>query len=80
MIKQMTVTELEALPVAVDIETAGRCFGIGRTTAHELARAGEFPCRVLRVGVKYRVPRSAIFEALGIDPAAASAGQSGDAA
>jgi acetyl esterase/lipase len=25
--------------------------------AHELARAGDFPCRVLRVGLKYRVPR-----------------------
>lgn len=67
----MTMDELNALPVSVDLTTAGRAFGIGRTKAFELARQGKFPCRVLRVGEKYRVPRSALFEALGIDPAAA---------
>jgi hypothetical protein len=66
MIHEMTPDELAALPVSVDLETAGRAFGIGRTKSHELARAGEFPCRVLRVGLKYRVPRSEIFRALGI--------------
>jgi hypothetical protein len=64
---EMTRDELLALPVSVDLTTAGRAFGIGRTAAFELAKAGDFPCRVLRVGVKYRVPRSAIFEALGVD-------------
>lgn len=64
----MTLDELLALPVSVDIETAGRAFGIGYTKAKDLARRGEFPCRVLKVGPKYRVPRSAILEALGIDP------------
>ena len=70
MIREMTPAELVALPVSVDLEIAGRAFGMGRTKAHDLARAGEFPCRVLRVGKKYRVPRSAIFEALGISPGA----------
>ena len=65
----MSLEELRALPVSVDLPTAGRAFGIGRTKAHELARGGEFPCRVLRVGAKYRVPRAAIFEALGLNPA-----------
>ncbi len=65
MIKQMSVEELQALPVVVDLETAGRCFGIGRTRAHELARAGEFPVPVLRVGQKYRVTRAAILAAVG---------------
>ncbi len=64
---EMTVEELLALPVSVDLVTAGRAFGLGRTKAFELAKTGEFPCRVLRVGAKYRVPRTAIFEALGID-------------
>lgn len=63
----MSLEELRALPVSVDLHTAGRAFGIGRTKAHELARSGEFPCQVLRVGAKYRVPRAAIFEALGLD-------------
>ncbi len=68
----MTMDELHALPVSVDLVTAGRAFGIGRTKAFELAKRDKFPCRVLRVGEKYRVPRSAIFEALGIDPFAAA--------
>lgn len=66
---EMTIEELLALPVSVDLVTAGRAFGLGRTKAFELAQSDEFPCRVLRVGKKYRVPRSAIFEALGINPA-----------
>lgn len=68
----MSMDELLALPVSVDLVTAGRAFGLGRTKAFDLARANEFPCRVLRVGLKFRVPRSAIFEALGIDPALAT--------
>ena len=64
----MTPDELSALPVSVDLETAGRAFGMGRTKAHELARADDFPCRVLRVGLKYRVPRTEIFRALGVEP------------
>jgi hypothetical protein len=70
MAHEMTHDELLALPVSVDVETAGRAFGMGYTKAKELARAGKFPCRILKVGAKYRVPRSALFEALGIDPAA----------
>jgi hypothetical protein len=70
---QMSLDELLALPVSVDLVTAGRAFGLGRTKAFQLAKDGEFPCRVIRVGIKYRVPRSAIFEALGIDPAEARA-------
>ena len=59
--RMMTVEELQALPVSVDLVTAGRAFGIGRTKAFELATQDKFPCRVLRVGEKYRVPRSALF-------------------
>jgi hypothetical protein len=68
---QMTMDELLSLPVSNDLVTAGRAFGLGRTKSFELAKAGKFPCRVLQVDKKYRVPRSAIFEALGIDPNAA---------
>jgi hypothetical protein len=72
LVHEMSQDELLALPVSVDLFTAGRAFGLGRTKAHELARAGEFPCRVLRVGVKYRVPRSEILRTLGIEPSAAT--------
>ena len=70
MIVEMSEQELRSLPVSVDLETAGRAFGFGRTKSFELAKVGEFPCRVIPVGagrsLKYRVPRSAIFDALGI--------------
>jgi hypothetical protein len=64
---QMQKDELLALPVSVDLTTAGRAFGLGRTRAYELARAGQFPCRVIPVGRKFRVPRSALLEALGVE-------------
>lgn len=54
----MSVEELQALPVTVDLATAGRAFGMGRTKSHELARAGEFPVEVLRLGRSYRVKRA----------------------
>ena len=65
----MTMEELLALPVSFDLVIAGRAFRIGRTKAHQLARAGEFPCLVLRIGHEYRVTRTELFRALGIDPA-----------
>jgi len=71
---QMQKEELLALPVSVDLTTAGRAFGLGRTRSYELARAGQFPCRVIPVGRKFRVPRSALLEALGIEDNAAGSG------
>jgi hypothetical protein len=61
----MTRAELLALPVSVDLVTAARAFRIGRTTAHNLARAGEFPVPVLRLGGSYRVTRADLLRALG---------------
>jgi hypothetical protein len=43
----MTIDEALVLPVSVDLATAGRAFGLGRTKSYELARAGQFPCPVL---------------------------------
>lgn len=64
----MTLDELLALPVAMDLVTAGRAWRLGRTKCHELARADQFPCRVLRVGNQYRVTRADLLASLGIDP------------
>ncbi|MFG2001775.1 hypothetical protein ACGFNU_21750 [Spirillospora sp. NPDC048911] len=66
IVEPLTVEEVLELPVMVDIVTAGKCFGIGRTKAQELARNGEFPCDVLRLGVQYRVTRAALLQALGL--------------
>lgn len=62
-----TIDEVIALPVSVDLVTAARCFGISRTKAHDLARKGEFPCQVLRLGVQYRVTRAELLRVLGIE-------------
>jgi hypothetical protein len=77
---QMSMDELLSLPVSVDLTTAGRAFGLGRTKAFELARQDRFPVRIICVGQKYRVPRSAIFEALGISSAEAVGGETQPAA
>jgi excisionase family DNA binding protein len=64
----MTLAELLALPVVVDVATAARALGLGRSTGYELARRGEFPCRVLRMGSSYRVPTADLLRILGIKP------------
>lgn len=63
----MSTEELLALPVSFDLETAGRAFGLGRTKSHELARAGEFPCPVRRLGRRYRVTKADLFRELGLN-------------
>lgn len=64
----LTRAELLALPVTLDIPTAARALGLGRSTAYELARRGEFPCRILRIGSSYRVPTAELLRVLGIEP------------
>lgn len=64
----MSIAEALRLPVSVDLVTAGRAHGLGRTKSHELARAGEFPCPVLRLGNQYRVTRADLLRSLGVAP------------
>jgi len=63
----MTLAELLALPLTVDVSTAARALGLSRSTGYALARRGEFPCRVLRVGSSYRVPTAELLRILGIN-------------
>jgi hypothetical protein len=62
----MTPAEVLALPVVVNVPTAGRALGMGSTLAYELAKAGTFPVPVLKVGRLYKVPRAGLLEVLGI--------------
>lgn len=72
----LSLDDLHALPATVDVATAARAFGIGRSTAYRLARAGRFPCRVLRVGGSYRVATADLLAVLGVPTAqAASPGE-----
>lgn len=59
--------DLHALPPTIDVETAGRILGIGRALAYRLAKRGEFPCRVVRAGRRYLVPRAELLRVLGVD-------------
>ena len=71
---------LEGLGPTVDVPTAARLLGCGRTLAYELVRRGEFPCRVLRLGHRLVVPTAELFRALGVDtPAHDAAGGGGSA-
>lgn len=63
----LTVEEVYALPAAVDLVTAGRAFGVGRTKAHELARLGKFPVPVLTLGRSYRCMKADILRKLGLE-------------
>jgi len=63
---RMGLDELLDLPVMMDLPTAGRAFGLGRTKSHEMARADEFPCRVLRLGRFYRVRKADLMHELGL--------------
>ncbi|MFD7746740.1 helix-turn-helix domain-containing protein [Streptomyces sp. NPDC059698] len=66
--RPLTRSELLALPAVVDLETAARAFGIGRTTAYSLARSGEFPCQVIRAGKAYRAITADLHRVLHIAP------------
>ncbi len=65
----MSRAELLTLPAVVDVTTAAWALGLGRSTAYDLARRGEFPCRILHIGSSYRVPTAELLRILGIDPA-----------
>lgn len=61
----MTRAELLTLPVAFDLNVANRALNMGRTLGYDLAKRGEYPVRVLRLGNRYRVTRADLFRYLG---------------
>ncbi|MFI6153981.1 hypothetical protein ACIBCA_14950 [Kitasatospora sp. NPDC051170] len=71
--------ELLRLPAAIDLDTANRAIGLGRSKGYELASLGAYPCRVLRLGKKYRVITADLLRLLGIE-AAIGEGPAADAA
>lgn len=64
----MTRGQLLALPASIDVVTAGRALGLGRTTAYALTKSGEFPCAVIRAGRSYRVITADLLRVLHITP------------
>ena len=64
--KGMSREELLALPAAVDLETGNRALGLGRSKGYELAKRGQYPCKVLRLGNAYRVVTADLLALLGL--------------
>ncbi|MER7363606.1 hypothetical protein [Nonomuraea wenchangensis] len=66
--KGMSEEEIRALPVGVPLVAAGRALLMGRTKSHALARAGQFPVKVLQVGNRYIVPKIELLRYFGLEP------------
>lgn len=55
---------LSDTPAVVSVPEAGRVFGIGKNTAYDLARRGEFPAPVIKIGRRMFVLKSQLRRAI----------------
>jgi len=63
----MAGTALRNRPDTVmSIPEASQALGFSRSLGYELALQGKFPCRVIRAGSRYIVPRAEVDRALGL--------------
>lgn len=65
--KLPTVGDARDLPPMIDLATAARFLGIGRTTAYALAARDALPVPVLRIGTALRVPTAPLLKLLEIE-------------
>lgn len=65
-VQGLTGDELRALPVVIDLDTSNKALMIGRSTGYSLAKQGEYPVKVLRVGNAYRVVTADLLRVLGL--------------
>ncbi|MEU3051782.1 hypothetical protein [Streptomyces griseus] len=86
-VRGLTGDELLALPAVTDLDTSNRALMIGRSTGYGLAKQGEYPVKVLRLGNAYRVVTADLLKLLGLErrqpdgePAGAQDGHHGLAA
>lgn len=56
--------DLHALPPTVDLVTAAKMLGIGRTLAYEMVRDGTWPTPILRARRKIRIPSAPLAQLL----------------
>jgi hypothetical protein len=66
--RSWTEASIRALGVTTDVPTARRILGLTRHHAYDLAKRGQFPFPVLRVGARIRVPVASILTTLGYPP------------
>ncbi|WP_034268013.1 helix-turn-helix domain-containing protein [Actinospica robiniae] len=62
-----TISGAQDLPPMIDLITAARYLGIGRTTAYALAAKNALPVPVVRIGTALRVPTVPLLKILRID-------------
>jgi Helix-turn-helix domain len=62
-----TPEAVRQLGLTTDVATAGAILGIGRTKAYDLAKNGEFPVTILRIGRRYLVPTKSLLALLGAE-------------
>jgi hypothetical protein len=65
-VRGRTSDELLTLPAVIDLDTANRALMIGRSTGYALAKRGEYPVKVLRLGNTYRVVTADLLSLLGL--------------
>lgn len=58
------LAELRTWGPTAPIDQAVKPIGISRSYGYELARTNQFPCRVIRVGSRYRVVTSSLIALL----------------
>ncbi|MFD7338930.1 DNA-binding protein [Streptomyces violascens] len=61
----MSFEEVLALPVAVNVSTAAKAFGIGADKAYRLIKQGAFPAQTIVVGDTVKVATASIRKVLG---------------
>jgi hypothetical protein len=66
-----TVVDISALGPTTDVRTACRHIGISGSYGYELVKRGEFPCRVIKAGNRFRVVTASLLELLAGEQAAA---------
>ena len=58
--------DVASLPPVLDVPTAGRLLGLGRSAAYDLVLAGLWPTPVLRLGRRLRIPTAPLLTLLGL--------------
>jgi predicted DNA-binding transcriptional regulator AlpA len=60
------------VPTVLDLPTAAKLLGIGRTAAYQSVREGTWPTPIIRIGRSIRVPRQPLLALLGLSTEPAS--------
>jgi predicted DNA-binding transcriptional regulator AlpA len=62
----MTVDQALALPVVMNVATGSAALGLSTSTGYDLARRGQFPVPIRKIGGRMKVFRADLFRYLGL--------------